>query len=75
MEIYNGTGATVNLSNYKLKFYATLGAPSCNFALVGMLANGATHIVKVSNDANIPGVVPNQSVTTLPVLILMTEFI
>ncbi|MEW5677529.1 choice-of-anchor J domain-containing protein, partial [Flavobacterium enshiense] len=64
VEIYNGTGVTVNLSNYKLKFYTTMGAPSCDFTLVGTLANGATHVVKVSADANIVGVVPNQTVTT-----------
>ncbi|WP_442788007.1 choice-of-anchor J domain-containing protein, partial [Flavobacterium suncheonense] len=64
VEIYNGTGTSVNLSGYKLKFYTTMGSPSCDFTLVGTLANGATHIVKVSNDANFPGVVPNQSVTT-----------
>jgi gliding motility-associated-like protein len=64
VEIFNGTGAPVNLSGYKLKFYTTLTGPaSCDFTLVGMLANGATHIVKVSSDANIPGVVPNQTVT------------
>src|SRR5690606_12554506 len=61
VEIYNGTGTSVNLSGYKLKFYTTMGSPSCDFTLVGTLANGATHIVKVSNDANFPGVVPNQS--------------
>ncbi|WP_313805394.1 choice-of-anchor J domain-containing protein, partial [Flavobacterium sp.] len=64
VEIYNGTGAAVNLSGYKLKFYTTMGAPSCDFTLVGLLANGATHIVKVSNDANIPGVTPNQIITS-----------
>ncbi|MGX7667936.1 choice-of-anchor J domain-containing protein, partial [Flavobacterium pedocola] len=65
IEIYNGTGAPVDLSNYKLKIYNNGSASaSCDFFLMGTLANNATHVVKVSSDANQGGVVPNQSVTT-----------
>ncbi|WP_293892047.1 fibronectin type III domain-containing protein [Flavobacterium sp.] len=66
VEIYNATGAPVNLANYKLKFY-TWGSPpttenlSCNLNLTGTIANNATNVIKVSNDSNIVGVVPNQT--------------
>ncbi|WP_293875574.1 CUB domain-containing protein [Flavobacterium sp.] len=68
VELYNGTGAPVNLANYKLKFY-TWGSPptaenlSCNLQLSGTIANNTTNVIKVSNDANIAGVVPNQTFT------------
>jgi gliding motility-associated-like protein len=66
VEIYNGTGASVNMAGYKLKFYNSLPATttSCNFPLSGTLANNAVYVVKVSADANQPGIVPNLSVTT-----------
>jgi gliding motility-associated-like protein len=65
IEIYNGTGATVNLSNYKLKLYNNGSATaSCDFFLTGTVANNAVHVVKVSADPNAGGVVPNQTVTT-----------
>ncbi len=72
VELYNGTGAPVDLSNYKLKFYTfgnnpTPGSPanlSCNLSLSGTVANNATNLIKVSNAANIVGVTPNQTFTT-----------
>ncbi len=64
VEIYNGTGASVNLANYKLRFYTSVaGAPSCDLTLSGILANNSTNIIKVSSDPNITGVVPNQTFT------------
>jgi gliding motility-associated-like protein len=66
VEIYNATGAAVNLNNYKLKFY-TWGSPptaenlQCDLALAGTIPNNATNVIKVSSNANISGVVPNQT--------------
>jgi hypothetical protein len=60
VELYNGTGASINLSGYRLKFYTTVtGAPSCDLLLSGTIANNATFVVKVSANPNEGGVVPN----------------
>jgi hypothetical protein len=66
VELYNATGAPVNLSNYKLKFY-TWGAPptaenlQCDLQLAGTIPNNTTNVIKVSNNANVSGVTPNQT--------------
>ena len=66
VELYNGTGSPVDLSNYKLKFY-TWGNPpttenaSCDLQLSGIIANNSTNVIKVSGDANITGIVPDQT--------------
>jgi len=70
VEIFNGTAAPIDLSNYKLKFY-THGAPpnntaetlSCNLTLSGIIASNDTNVIKVSNSANQPTVVPDQTFT------------
>jgi len=68
VEIYNATGAPVNLANYKLKFY-TWGSPpttenlQCDLQLSGTIANNTTNVIKVSNSANAAGVTPNQTFT------------
>ncbi len=52
IEIYNGTGASVNLSNYKLQIYANgdITATLANdVTLSGDLANGATIVYKNSS--------------------------
>ncbi|MBF01910.1 MAG: hypothetical protein CMP76_01300 [Flavobacterium sp.] len=65
IEIYNGTGASVDLSNYKLKVY-TNGNPtaSCDMVLSGTLANDDVVVVKLSSSANEGGVVPDLTFTT-----------
>ncbi|MFP9114709.1 beta strand repeat-containing protein [Flavobacterium sp. RHBU_3] len=47
LEIYNGTGATVNLADYRVRLYAN-GATTAttDTQLSGSLANGATAVVK-----------------------------
>ena len=64
IEVYNGTGAAVNLSNYKIQTFnngsATVTAV-CDNTLSGTLNNNSTHVIKVSNDANISTVTPNQT--------------
>ncbi|MGC4040801.1 MAG: fibronectin type III domain-containing protein [Flavobacterium sp.] len=69
VELYNGTGAPVNLANYKLKFYTwgtppTTGTLQCDLQLTGTIANNTTNVIKVSNNANIAGIVPNQTFTS-----------
>jgi gliding motility-associated-like protein len=64
VEIYNGTGTSVDLSNYKLKVYNNGGTtPNCDLLLSGTIANNATNIIKLSSDANVAGVTPSQSFT------------
>ena len=60
IEIFNGTGATVDLSNYKLKVYNNGGTTaSCNNQLSGMLNNNSTFVVGVGSITNQGGIVPN----------------
>jgi gliding motility-associated-like protein len=62
VEIYNATGAAKNLSNYKLKVYNNgSSTASCDLVLSGTIANNATNVIKLSSDANLGGVVPDQA--------------
>ena len=64
VEIFNGTGASVDLSNYKLKFYNNGGTTtSCNNQLTGILNNNSTFVVSVGSSPStvITGVTPNIS--------------
>ncbi len=61
IEIYNGTGSAVDLSNYKLKIYNNGGATtSCDNLLTGTLNNNSVFVVAVGSATNQGGVVPNQ---------------
>jgi gliding motility-associated-like protein len=61
VEIYNGTGVTKNLANYKLKIYNNgIATPSCDLNLTGTILNNTVNIIKISNDPNVGGVIPNQ---------------
>ncbi|MBS1535407.1 MAG: fibronectin type III domain-containing protein [Bacteroidetes bacterium] len=65
VEIYNGTGAAVDLSGYKIKQYNNgIAGAQCDFALSGNIANNATVVVKLSNDNNLFGITPQMSATT-----------
>ncbi|VXB42017.1 conserved exported hypothetical protein [Flavobacterium sp. 9AF] len=66
IEIYNGTGATVDLSSYKLRLYNGGGYPgpaTNEYVLSGMLNNDDVVIVKIGSSANVAGIVPNLSFT------------
>lgn len=53
IEIYNGTGATVNLANYILKTASNGGAYSSTLALSNFnLANGNTFVVSIGSDGS-----------------------
>lgn len=54
VEIYNGTGNPVDLSNYKLRVEATNA--TCELTLTGILANDAVFVVKCGSGAPIAGV-------------------
>ncbi|MGL2962458.1 fibronectin type III domain-containing protein [Flavobacterium sp. RSB2_4_14] len=61
IEIFNGTGAAVDLSNYKLKVYNNGNSTaSCDNQLTGILNNNSTFVVAVGSVTNQGGVVPNQ---------------
>ena len=65
VEIYNGTGAPIDLANYRLKIYTTAtGAPTCNLLLSGIIANNDVVVVKLSSSPNQGGVVPDLTFTT-----------
>ncbi|MBK7866200.1 MAG: lamin tail domain-containing protein [Ignavibacteriales bacterium] len=52
MEIYNGTGAEVDLTDYRLQLYANGSATaSSDIALTGTLASGSTKVYKNSGSA------------------------
>ncbi len=62
VEIYNATGSAKNLANYKLKVYNNGSSTvSCDLILSGTIANNATNVIKLSSDANLGGVVPDQT--------------
>jgi gliding motility-associated-like protein len=63
VELFNGTGAPIDLSNYKLKIYNNGNAdPSvnCDIALTGIIGVNDTNVIKVSTSNNQGGVVPDQ---------------
>ena len=48
LEIYNGTGASVNLSDYQLRLYSNGGITPSSQTLSGTLANGSTIVYKTN---------------------------
>ncbi|MEM0542989.1 lamin tail domain-containing protein, partial [Flavobacterium sp. j3] len=62
VEIFNGTGAPVNLSNYKLKVYNngnTFISPNCDITLSGTLNNNDVYVVALGDVVNQGGVIPD----------------
>jgi len=49
IELFNGTGSLVNLSNYELRVYSNGSTTFTAIALSGMLASGSTIVVKHSS--------------------------
>ncbi|MEC4048126.1 fibronectin type III domain-containing protein, partial [Flavobacterium sp. SUN046] len=65
VELFNGTGAPIDLSNYKLKFYNNGNSTtSCDLVLTGIIANNTTNVIKVSAAPNQSGISPDQTFTT-----------
>lgn len=62
IEIYNGTGATVTLSDYKLRiFYNGSSTVNCDLSLSGSLDTGNVFVVAIGSSINLGGVTPNQT--------------
>lgn len=62
IEIYNGTGNTVDLSNYKLSYYANGGATaSIEVQLTGALLDGQTKVYKNASATVYAGTAENNS--------------
>ncbi|MFN3752599.1 choice-of-anchor J domain-containing protein [Flavobacterium sp.] len=62
IEIYNGTGTAVDLSNYKLRTFnngSTTVTSPCDNVLSGTLNHNSTFVVAVGSTTNQGGVVPN----------------
>ena len=67
VELFNGTGAPINLAGYKLRTFNNGSGTvtgGCDNVLSGTIANNSTVVIKLSSDANIPGVTPNLTFTT-----------
>src|SRR5690606_27838071 len=65
IELFNGTGASVNLSNYKIKVYNngnSFISPNCDISLTGLLTNNSTYVISIGSVTNQGGVVPNLTV-------------
>ncbi|MFY7743285.1 MAG: gliding motility-associated C-terminal domain-containing protein [Flavobacterium sp.] len=60
IELFNGTGNTVDLSNYRIKVYNNGGTnPSCNLLLSGLIPHNTIKIVSIGSNGNQGGVVPD----------------
>lgn len=60
IELFNGTGNTVDLSNYRIKVYNNGGTnPSCNLLLSGLIPHNTVKIVSIGSNGNQGGVVPD----------------
>ncbi|NMH28212.1 choice-of-anchor D domain-containing protein [Flavobacterium silvaticum] len=76
IEIYNGTGAAVNLSSYSLQFFANGNSTSYSSqALSGTLNNGQTYVVSTSTSGSeCPVTGGNGSLATLATSISGVNF-
>lgn len=64
LELYNGTGAAVNLGDYRLRLYANGSAtPTNDVLLSGTLASGGTVVYRNSGATNLPGSLVNGAVS------------
>ena len=64
VEIFNGTGAPINLSNYKLKVYNngnTDPSINCDIILTGTIGINEANVIKLSSSPNQGGVIPDQT--------------
>ncbi|MCD9853448.1 lamin tail domain-containing protein [Epilithonimonas sp. JDS] len=61
LEIFNGTGISVNLSNYKLRLYANGSTISTDVTLSGTLANNAVVVYKNSAATTYSGTAVNNA--------------
>jgi gliding motility-associated-like protein len=67
IEIYNGTGVSKNLANYKIKVYNNGNTfTSCDFPLSGILLNNDVYVIAIGSTTNEGGVIPDMVVSTCP---------
>ncbi|HEY0976762.1 MAG TPA: lamin tail domain-containing protein, partial [Flavobacteriales bacterium] len=62
IELYNGTGSAIDLSNYRLQLFANgalVGSPTNNVLLSGTLNSGATIVYRNSSAPVVAGAVSN----------------
>lgn len=66
IELYNGTGATINLSQYSILRYGTAGdpTPSYTISLSGSLPSGNLYLIRIGNDAQDCSFTQNMSFST-----------
>ncbi|MEZ4839652.1 hypothetical protein, partial [Flavobacterium sp.] len=60
IELFNGTGNTLDLANYRIKVYNNGGTnPSCNLLLSGLIPHNTAKVVSIGSNGNQGGVVPD----------------
>jgi gliding motility-associated-like protein len=60
VELFNGTGVSVDLANYKLKVYNNGNATtSCDLTLSGTMANNSVKVIAIGSTTNAGAVIPN----------------
>ena len=60
IELFNGTGSTIDLSNYRIKVYNNgNNNPSCNLLLSGLINTNSVRIISIGSNGNQGGVVPD----------------
>ncbi|WP_321540587.1 Ig-like domain-containing protein [Flavobacterium piscinae] len=60
IELFNGTGNTIDLSNYRIKVYNNGNTnPSCNLLLSGLISTNSVRIISIGSNGNQGGVVPD----------------
>ena len=60
IELFNGTGSTIDLSNYRIKVYNNGNTnPSCNLLLSGLINTNSVRIISIGSNGNQGGVVPD----------------
>lgn len=65
IEIYNGTGTTIDLSNYKLKIYSNGSATAtCDLPLSGSIPTSNVFVIAVGSTTNQGGIVPDLTFIT-----------
>ncbi|WP_286913579.1 lamin tail domain-containing protein [Flavobacterium sp. UBA4197] len=66
IELYNGTGATINMTQYSILRYGNIGdaTPSYTIPLTGTLASGSVYLIRIGNDAPVCTFTPNMTYNT-----------
>lgn len=60
IEIYNGTGTSISLNNYKIRVFNNgNSSPSCDLILSGTILNNTAKVISLGSNINLGGVIPD----------------